>query len=81
MGKEYKKMEQVDILQVDRDSLVDIMEIQIDESLPREERFAEFLRQVKNPYCFRCGNMAVKISFADTPVSLEERLEHYFRTL
>lgn len=78
---DFTQMKQVDIRTVDRESLVDINEIQIDENLSKEERFVEFLRQVKNPYCYRCGKMIVKVSFSDTEVTLEERLEHCLKNL
>jgi hypothetical protein len=33
-----------------------------------------------NPYFFRSGGIAVKVSYADTPISLNERMESYLRT-
>ena len=53
MEMSLEEMKNVDVRTVDRDSLVDINTIVIDESLSKEERAAEFLRQIKNPYC--CG--------------------------
>lgn len=53
MGMSIEEMKNVDARTVDRDSLVDINEIVIDDSLPPKERAEEFLRQIKNPYCFR----------------------------
>ena len=35
--------------------LVDIQDVSVDPNLPKEERIAEFVRQIKNPYCFKCG--------------------------
>lgn len=32
--------------------LADIRDVTVDPNLPKEERIAEFLRQIKNPYCF-----------------------------
>ena len=78
---ELAQMKEVDVQTVDRESLVDIREVQIDRELPREKRFEDFLRQIKNPYCYRCGKIVVKISFSDTNVTLEERLEHYLATM
>ena len=75
------QMKEVDINTVDRESLVDIREVQIDGKLSREQRFEDFLRQIKNPYCYRCGKIVVKISFSDTDATLEDRLEHYLATL
>ena len=36
---------------IDRDDLVDISTVKIDQSLPRDERIADYIRQIKNPYC------------------------------
>lgn len=60
---------------VDVDSLADIKDVSVDKSLSREERIAEFVRQIKNPYCFRCGKFIVKARFADNGVSLEDCLQ------
>ena len=55
--------------------LADIRDVSVDQSLPKEERIAEFLRQIKNPYCFRCGKFTVRAQFADNGVSLEDCLK------
>lgn len=78
---DLEEMKNIDIRTVDRDSLVDINDVKIDMNLPREERIIEFIRQIKNPYCYRCGKVVVKISFADTEVTLEDRLISYLKSL
>ena len=45
-------------------ALVDIRTVAVDKELPREERIAEFVRQIKNPYLFKVSDIAVKIEFA-----------------
>ena len=55
--------------------LADIRDVSVDQSLPKEERIAEFLRQIKNPYCFRCGKFTVRARFAENGVSLEDCLK------
>ena len=55
--------------------LADIRDVSVDQSLPKEERIAEFLRQIKNPYCFRCGKFTVRAQFAANGVSLEDCLK------
>ncbi len=55
--------------------LADIRDVSVDRNLPKEERIAEFLRQIKNPYCFRCGKFTVRAQFADNGVSLEDCLK------
>ena len=76
-----EEMKAVDIRTVDPETLVDVTKIKIDENLSKEERVAEFLRQVKNPYCFRVGNMVVKNVYSNDGVSLRERFEQFARTL
>ena len=55
-------------------ALVDIRTVSVRKELPREERVAEFVRQIGNPYKFKCGDFVVKVGFAPTGVTLEERL-------
>ena len=52
--------------------LVDIRTVTVDKSLPKEERIADFVRQIKNPYRFRCGDFVVNAAFANNGVTLEE---------
>lgn len=75
-----EEMKNVDVRTVSRDDLVDIRDVHIDRTLSKEERIRSFVRQIRNPYCFKCGNVVVKTSFADTDVTLEERMEHYLRS-
>ncbi len=81
LGYGLAQMKEVDIHTVDRESLADIREVKVDGELPREERFKDYLRQIRNPYCYRCGKIVVKISLSDTDATLEDRLEHYLATL
>lgn len=69
------QMKNVDIRAVDPDSLIDIRDIQVNPGRPREERIRDFVRQAGNPYCFRVGKVAVKVSFAEGGATLEDRLE------
>ena len=41
-----------------------------------EERVRGFVEQIKNPYCFRCGDAVVKTSFLDTDVTLVENVKN-----
>ena len=55
--------------------LADIRDVSVDPNLPKEERIAEFLRQIKNPYCFKCGKFTVRARFANNGISLEDCLK------
>ena len=56
------------------DHLVDIRDVCVDKNLSREERIAEYVRQIKNPYHFRCGAFVVTARFAQEGPSLEDCL-------
>ena len=76
-----KKLEDIDIQSVQQNTLVDIKNVKIDTSLERAERISDFLTQIKNPYCFLCNGVIVKIGFTDTEDTLEEKLKGYFLSL
>jgi len=54
--------------------LVDIRDISVDKNLPKHERIAEFLRQIKDPYHFKCGKFTVTAKFAEDGPTLEDCL-------
>ena len=76
-----EEMKTVDVRMVDPETLVDVTVIKIDENLSKEERKAEYLKQVKNPYCFRVGDVVVKNVYSNDGVTLQERFEQFARTL
>ena len=41
-------------------ALVDIREVSVNKELSREERITEFVRQIKDPYRFKCGRFTVQ---------------------
>ena len=55
--------------------LSDIQNGNVDPSLSKEDRIADLLRQIRNPYCFRCGKFTVRAQFAPNGVSLEDCLK------
>ena len=74
-----QEMQNVNPATVDRSTLADIADVKIEPSLPREEQIREYLRQIKNPYVFLCRGVVVKVSFAETTVTIEDKLEEYIR--
>lgn len=62
----------VDITAVNKEDLVDVSGQAFDNTVPREQRAAQVLRKVKNPYCFRMGDMGVKLEFPDSAPPLED---------
>lgn len=62
--EELRRMREVDIRTVDRDTLTDISEVKINTELPQEERVLDFIRQIGNPYCYISNGMVVKVRFS-----------------
>lgn len=81
LAERLRRMAQTDIRTVDRNTLVERSAVKLDPGLSREERILGFIEQIKNPYCYLDDGVVVKISFMDTDVTLEERLEEYVRNL
>lgn len=52
--------------------LVDIRDVVIDKSLPLEERVRSYVEQIKNPYCFKVGDVVVRVSYAGKDKSLTD---------
>ena len=57
------------------DTLVDINDISVNKDLPKSERIKEYIRQIKNPYCFKCGNFVVTAKYSDKGLSIEDCLQ------
>lgn len=79
-ASDLKKLQSVNPETVDRSALKDIREVHINTELPKKERILDFIRQIGNPYCYRHGDYVVKVGFADTDVTLEDRMLSYIRS-
>ena len=60
--------------QVDKsiDELVDIRDVKLDSSLGQAERIQSFLQQIKNPYCFRVGDVVVYVAYTEGGPTLND---------
>ena len=56
---------------IDRKELVDISTVKINTELPVKERIKDYIRQIKNPYCYLSRGTVVKIHFTGSR-TLEE---------
>ena len=62
--EELQEMAAVDIRTVDKSTLAELDDVEIHEELPQAERIADYIKQIKNPYCYLSNGVIVKISFA-----------------
>ncbi len=76
--KKLEKLSKATTKQMDLADLADILEIHIDPSLSADERKAQYLKQVKNPYCMRVGTTKGKVEFSPDGQSLDTLLAVYF---
>ena len=76
-----EEMKNIDIRTVDPETLVDVTKIEINDTLSKDERKKEYLRQVKNPYCFRVGEVVVKCSYSNDGVTIRDRFRQLLRTI
>jgi len=70
-----EEMKNVDVKTVKSEELTDIREVEVNKRKNRDEQIKDYLRQIKNPYCYRYGEYIVKIVFEDTTVTLTDRLQ------
>lgn len=52
--------------------LVDIRDVVINKSLTLEERVKSYVEQIKDPYCFKVGDIVVRVSYAGKDKSLTD---------
>lgn len=67
----------IDIRNTDRTLLKDIRDVVIDTSLPCQERIKSYIDQIGNPYCYVDNGVVVVLGYADTQISLQDRLKSY----
>lgn len=79
--EEIQKMKDVDIRTVNCSQLVDLNTVVIDENQSVEERMESFVEQIKNPYCFRVGDIAVKIVYKENGPTFQQNFEEMLLTM
>ena len=78
---DMQEMKDIDIRTVDKSKLVDLNTVVIDESRPIAERVASFVQQIQNPYCFRIGDMAVKVVYQEEGPTFQQNFESMLLSL
>ncbi len=67
----------VDMNTVDTQKLSDIRTLKFDNSLSQEKRVEYVLSQLRNPFCFRYGNMGIMLEFDDNAPPMQEVLTNF----
>jgi hypothetical protein len=75
--EEIEEMKKIDIRSLDRAQLVDMGDIQIDETKSISTRVRSFLEQVGNPFTQRLGEYVLVIGYnEDTEETIDDRMLH-----
>lgn len=72
-----KEMREVNPATVDRSTLVQRSSVKVNPKKSKQERIMDYIEQIKNPYCYLEGKTVVKISFAETPRTIEDCVHSY----
>ncbi len=70
--QELMKMKNADVRTVNRDELVDIKSVKVNINNTPEQKVKEYIKQVKNPYCFLCGDYVVKMEYTQDGKTIED---------
>lgn len=81
LPKDLESLKTVDVRTVDKSKLVDLNTVRIDESQPVPMRVASFVEQIGNPYCFRVGDVAVKVKYRSDGPTFQQNMEDILRTM
>ncbi len=69
----------IDIGKVNKDDLVDVSGFAFDNTVPLEQRTARFIEAAKNPYCFRVGDVGVKVEFTEDAPALQDMFTDFLK--
>ena len=75
-----ENLKSFDIRTVLPETLKNIEDVVIDTNLSVEERMRAFVKQIKNPYCFRCGKLVVQVEYKESGQSINECLKEYIES-
>ena len=73
-------LKNLDIRTIRPDTLEHIENVKINTDFPVEERMMEFVRQIKNPYFFRCGKLIVQVEYSDTDKTINDCLKEFIES-
>lgn len=73
----FAELTNIDMNVVNTDGLTDVSGMTFDNSIPQGKRAEQLLKTVGNPYCFRVGDMGVKLEFSEDAPALQDVLTDF----
>ena len=65
----------------EKNNLIDISTIVIDENLDVKNRIEQFKLQIKDPYHFLCNGVEVRVVLSNNNLNVEECLKEYLKRM
>ena len=81
INERLEQLRAVDVRSIDKNDLIDLNQVTIDETKPVPERVAEFMRQIHNPYCFRIGDVVIKVVYKENGPSFQQNMIDMLQTV
>lgn len=81
INERLEQLRAVDVRSIDKNDLIDLNQVTIDETKPVPERVAEFMRQILNPYCFRIGDVVIKVVYKENGPSFQQNMIDMLQTV
>lgn len=80
-SNDMNALKEVDIRTVERKDLIDLNSVIINTERSVHERIEDFIQQIKNPYCFKVGEVAVKVVYKENGPTFQESFEEMLMTM
>ena len=74
-----ERLANVDIQTVRKEELIDVSGAAFDNSVPQKYRAAQVLQITGNPYCFRVGDLCVKLEFLESAPPLQDAFSSFLQ--
>ena len=74
-----QKLKSISIKDCDIENLQDIRNVKVDSNKSKEERVLQCISLIGNPYCFKVGDMVVKVAFSENSHSFQEKMEYLLK--
>lgn len=72
-----EQMRSTDLCTADKDALTDMSGFHFNYKIPKKQRALYLLEAMKNPYCFRVGEVCVMVEFQDGSPMLQDKFSDF----
>ena len=81
INERLEQLRAVDVRSIDKNDLIDLNQVTIDETKRLPERVAEFMRKMHNPCCFRIWDVVIKVVYKENGPSFQQNMIDMLQTV